>query len=88
MGAFYAARTGHWAWAGAAAGAASATRSAGLLLLLPLVLIYLYGPRSDRPGELAPPARGWLASLRPVHAVRRDVAWLALAPLGLVAYSG
>ena len=51
LGAFYAARTGRWAWAGAAAGAASATRSAGLLLLLPLALIYLYGPRTDRPGE-------------------------------------
>ncbi len=87
VGAFYAARTGSWAWAGAAAGAASATRSAGLLLLLPLVLIYLYGPRSDRPGEGgALRARGWLASLRPVHTVRRDFAWLALAPLGLVAY--
>ena len=31
-------------------------------------------------------ARGWPASLRPVHTVRRDFAWLALAPLGLVAY--
>lgn len=88
LGAFLAARTGHWAWAGVAAAAASGTRSAGVLVLLGLVLLYLYGPRSDRPGELAPPARGWLASLRPVHALRADVAGLALAPLGLVAYSG
>ena len=88
LGAFYAARTGRWAWAGAAPRGASATRSAGLLLLLPLVLIYLYGPRPDRPGEehgVRP--RGWLASLRPVHALRRDAAWLALAPLGLAAYA-
>lgn len=88
LGAFYAARTGRWAWAGAAAGAASATRSAGLLVLLPVVLIYLYGPRPDRPSEQrSPRSRGWLGSLRPVHALRRDAAWLALAPLGLVAYS-
>ena len=88
IGAFYAARTGNWAWAGAAGGAASATRSAGLILLLPLVLIYLYGPRSDRPGEGGPlRARGWRASLRPVHAIRPDFAWLALAPLGLVLYA-
>src|SRR5918997_1730026 len=40
VGAFYAARTGHWAWAGACAGLASATRSAGLLLLIPLALIW------------------------------------------------
>ena len=86
IGAFYAARTGHWAWAGAAAGAASATRSAGVLVGFALVFIYLYGPRLDRPGEAPMPGRGWLASLRPVHALRSDVAWLLLAPLGLVAY--
>ena len=40
VGAFYAARTGHWAWAGAAAAAASATRSAGIVLLLPLALFW------------------------------------------------
>lgn len=88
VGAFYAARTGNWAWAGVAAAGASASRSAGLLLIVPLVLLYLYGPRSDRPREpRGLPARGWLGSLRPVHAVRRDVAWLALAPAGLVAYA-
>lgn len=79
IGAFYAARTGSWAWAGAAAAAASATRSAGVLLLLPLLFMYLYGPRV----ESAPPHRGW----RPRYPVRMDVLWLALAPLGLVAYA-
>jgi hypothetical protein len=88
IGAFYAARTGSWAWAGVAAGAASATRSAGLLLLLPLVLLYLYGPRPDRPEEpRGLPPRSWRESLRPVHSVRGDAAWLALAPLGIVAYA-
>jgi len=88
LGAFYAARTGSWAWAGVAAGAASATRSAGLLLLLPLVVIYLYGPRTDRPEEpRGLPARRWIDAMRPIHAVRRDAGWLALAPLGLAAYA-
>src|ERR687894_1125891 len=40
VGAFYAARTGHWAWAGACAGLASATRSAGLVLLVPLAFLW------------------------------------------------
>jgi hypothetical protein len=54
VGAFYAARTGHWAWAGACAGLASATRSAGLLLLIPLVMIW-WDTRPRRAG-----AAGWL----------------------------
>ncbi len=87
IGAFYAARTGHWVWAGAAGAAASATRSAGILVAFALVLIYLYGPRSDRLGEAPTSGRGWLASLRPVHALRADAGWLLLAPLGLVAYA-
>ncbi len=90
VGAFYAARTGHWAWAGAAAAAASGTRSAGVLLLLPLVLIYLYGPRKRRNGAV-PAGRpaaggGWLAALRPTYSVRPDAGWLLLAPVGLIAY--
>ena len=103
VGAFYAARTGHWAWAGAAAAAASGTRSAGVLLLLPLVLIYLYGPREEKGAVLArttfrlrssletlgrPPAGGgWLAPLRPVYSPRAYAGWLLLAPAGLVAYA-
>ena len=68
IGAFYAARTGHWAAAGAAAAAASATRSAGVLLLLPLAILYWQGTEPGR-------------RLRP------HLAWLALAPAGLVAYA-
>jgi hypothetical protein len=64
VGAFYAARTGHWAWAGTCAALASATRSAGLVLLLPLLVLW------------------WQAGRRP-----RDLGWIALAPLGLAAYS-
>lgn len=64
VGAFYAARTEHWAWAALALAAASGTRSAGVLLILPVAVIYLQG-----------------------HRRARDAAWLALGPLGLVAYS-
>lgn len=89
VGAFYAARTGHWGWAAAAAAAASGTRSAGVLLALVLVLIYLYGPRADRSPDRHPGAGGgWVAALRPVYSIRPDAAWLALAPAGLVAYAG
>ena len=87
VGVFYAARTGRWAWAGLAGAAASGTRSAGILLLVPLVILYLYGPRTDRPAERRPGHTGWLDSLRPVHAIRPDAAWLLLAPAGLVSYA-
>jgi hypothetical protein len=71
VGAFYAARTGHWAWAGACAGLASATRSAGLLLLLPLVLIW-WDARPRRTGDVA-----WLA-LAPAG-IAAYAAWLGIA---------
>jgi hypothetical protein len=88
VGALYSARTGAWAWAGVAAAAASGTRSAGVLLLVPLAILYLYGPRNDRPGERSQhPRDGWLASIRPIHAIRADACWLLLAPAGLVAYA-
>jgi Mannosyltransferase (PIG-V) len=71
VGAFYAARTGHWAWAGACAGLASATRSAGLLLLLPLLLIWWSGrPRRATGGA-------WLL-LAPLG-IAAYAAWLGLA---------
>ena len=82
VGAFYAARTGHWAGAGALAGAASATRSVGVFLILPLGLIYLYGPRADRSER---PRSG--GQLHPRYPVRANIAWLALGPLGVAAYS-
>src|SRR4029453_15684684 len=82
-GALYAGRLGRWRWAGVLAALASATRSTGVLLVVPLALLYLYGPRADRPG---PP--GVRSRLRPRHAVGRDAAWLALAPIGLVGYLG
>lgn len=72
VGAVYAARRERWVWAGALAALAAATRSAGVLLLVPLLMIYLW--------DLGPPR------LRAMRALRADVLWLALVPLGLAAY--
>jgi Mannosyltransferase (PIG-V) len=79
-GAVYLARTGRWGWACALGAAASATRNTGVLVAVPIALLYLYGPRADRPPA---PSRGW----RPRYPVQADALWLALVPVGLVAYS-
>ena len=81
VGAFLAARQDRFALAGLAGAGASATRSAGLLLLIPLLVIYLYGPRGAC--QDAKPVR----RLGPRHRVHRDIAWLALAPGGVLAYA-
>jgi hypothetical protein len=80
VGAFLAARTGHWAIAGVVLALASATRVPGLLLVIPIVLLYLYGPRADRDPA---PSRG----LWPRYRIGPEAAWLLLAPLGIVAFS-
>lgn len=82
VGAFYAARTGHWAVAGAAAGAAGATRSAGILLLLPLAILYW---QTTEPGRRWRPEAGWLA-LAPAGLVAY-AAYLALAHGDPLAFS-
>src|SRR5829696_1410299 len=70
VGAFYAARSGHWAWAGTCAALASATRSAGLLLLIPLTMIW-WSSRPRRPRDAA-----WLL-LAPLG-IAAYAAWLGL----------
>lgn len=80
VAAFLAARTGHWALAGLVLALASATRAPGLLLVVPVALLYLYGPRGDREPDRED---GRLPRYRP----RPDLAWLLLAPLGLLAFS-
>jgi hypothetical protein len=72
VGAIYAARRERWAWAGALGALAATTRSAGVLLLVPLALIYLVDGGRLRRCARRPP--------------RWDALWLALVPLGLVAY--
>lgn len=81
IGSFYAGRRGRWALAGVLAGLSSASRNGGILLLLPLLVLYMYGPRTDRAPDM-PGAKG----LNPRYLLRPDVAWLALVPVGLVAF--
>jgi hypothetical protein len=80
VGAFLAARTGHWAVAGIVLALASATRVPGLLLVVPVAMLYLYGPRMDRERELHDGR--W-----PRYRLRPDFLWLLLAPLGLIVFS-
>jgi hypothetical protein len=80
VGAFLAARSGRWAIAGVVLALASATRVPGLLLVVPVLLLYLYGPRADREPDFE--RRRW-----PRYRIRPDLAWLLLAPLGLLAFS-
>jgi Mannosyltransferase (PIG-V) len=80
VGVFWSARHGRWALAGALGALAAATRSAGVVLLVPALILYLYGPREDRPPDREARA------LVPRYRVRRDLAWLGLAPAGLLAF--
>jgi hypothetical protein len=75
VGAVYAARLDRWAWAGALGALAATTRSAGVLVVVPLAIIYLG----------AGGAGGGVRS-RWRWRLDRDALWLALVPLGLVAY--
>jgi len=92
LGAFYAARRGRWGWAGVLGALGSATRNTGALLMPALLVLYLYGPRADRepdmPAARTPPTPGrpWRAAIRPRYRLRADALWIALVPLGLVAY--
>ncbi len=83
IGLFYAARRGRFALVGLLAALAGATRSAGVVLIVPALILYVYGPRSDRPPDF-PRARG----IAPRYRLRRDLLWLALAPLGLGLFMG
>lgn len=80
VAAFLAARTGRWPLAGAVLALASATRAPGLLLVVPVLLLYLYGPRADREPTAS-------QGLRPRYRLGPEVAWLGLAPLGLLVFS-
>lgn len=80
VGAFLAARTGHWAVAGIVLALASASRFPGLFLVVPVAILYLYGPRSDSEPEFDD-------GFWPRYRLRGDLAWLLLAPVGLIAFS-
>lgn len=83
IGTFVYARRERWAAAAGLGALAAATRPTGVLLVLPLAVLYLYGPRTD---SIPVARRRW--SPRPRHRIRRDAAWIALVPAGLVAFIG
>jgi hypothetical protein len=83
VGVFWSARQGRWAWVGILGALAAATRSTGIVLALPALMIYLYGPREDRQADRLWPA---CSRLRSRYRLRREFLWLALMPLGLLAY--
>ncbi len=83
VGVFCCARSGRWAWVGVLGALAAATRNTGVVLLLPATMIFLYGPREGIPVDFV---RSGRARLLPAYRLRRDALWLALIPLGIVAY--
>jgi hypothetical protein len=87
VGAIYEARMGRWATAGLLGALGAAERNSGVMLVVPLVLLFLYGPRADRPPGPAEGLgqAGW-RRLLPRHRIEPQIAWIALVPLGLVAY--
>lgn len=89
LGCIYQARRGQWFTCGLLGGLAALSRNGGMVLIVPAGLLYLYGPRAaaDVPlSRWAGQARGGLRRLLPRYALRLDVLWLALIPLGLVVF--
>jgi hypothetical protein len=95
LGAVFEARMGRWAMAGVLGALGAAERNSGVMLVVPLTILYLYGPRADRPPILAAgglalrarPIDGW-RRLLPRYRIEPQIAWIALVPLGLLAYLG
>lgn len=79
-GSLLAGRLNNWPLAGLLGALAAATRSAGVLLIVPLLVLYLFGPRRGTR------SLGSRHRFGPRYALRPDVAWVFLVPVGLVAY--
>jgi len=77
---FWFARQGRFLPASLLAALAAATRPTGAALAVPLLAFYVYGPRTDRLPDRP-------AKLRPRYRPTPQLAWLALVPVGLAAFS-
>jgi hypothetical protein len=87
IGAVYAARLERWALAGVLGALAAATRNTGVLILIPLVVLYIYGPRGTGVARRAiGDSSDWRARFAARYTPRRELLWLALVPLGLLAF--
>jgi hypothetical protein len=89
LGAFLAARQERWMRAGLLGALAAATRSSGLLLIVALALLWLEQRRPAGRWARWPKWRA-VATTTPVcaprPAARRSAVWIAVVPLGLLAY--
>ncbi|WP_169449172.1 mannosyltransferase family protein [Patulibacter americanus] len=81
LGALVAARRDRWMLAGILGAIGASCRSIGILIAIPLAVEYLWGRRGR--GETRLVDRWW----RPRHALRPDVLWIGLVPLGFLAYA-
>ncbi len=89
VGAILRARLGRWASAAALGTLAAASRGTGVLLVVPITILYLYGPRADRPlpgSRWAAAGFGGWRRLAPRHRPTASLLWVALIPLGLLAF--
>lgn len=87
LGAIFEARMGRWATAGVLGALGAAERNSGVMLVVPLALLFLYGPRADRPvAAVAAELRAGWRRLLPRYRIEPRIAWIALVPLGLLAY--
>ena len=79
LGSIYAARRGRWVYAGLLGAFASATRIEGVLLVVPLVMLLPWRREAAESDGCAMHAQARLS---------RSVPWIALVPVGLLAYVG
>ena len=88
LGAVFQARMGRWATAGLLGALGAAERNSGVVLVVPLALLFLYGPRADRPpgsDTERRPGPGW-RRLLPRYRIEPQIIWIAVVPVGLLAY--
>jgi Mannosyltransferase (PIG-V) len=83
LGAVYSARMGWWGRAGILGACAAATHNSGVLVAIPIGLLLIYGPRADRE-TTSSPKHTWLPRYWPGW----QALWVALVPVGLIAYFG
>ncbi|HEY5199042.1 MAG TPA: mannosyltransferase family protein [Solirubrobacteraceae bacterium] len=89
LGAFLSARQERWARAGLLGALAAATRSSGLLVIVGLGLLALEQRRPESRWARWPPGRAVSSpEVRAAPAGRRDLLWIGVVPLGLLAYLG
>jgi hypothetical protein len=86
LGALYSARRERWLYAGLLGALASLTRVEGVVLVVPLVMIAVWRRPVDGGSAAGEPSAGGVRGR--LKRPRISAAWIALVPLGLLAYLG